>query len=241
MNLTLRTVHRGGASIQLEGSVGSEYDQARRLMKSFAIASGAVVCGLLSASIEPSSAQALNVASRERATAQSHHQVTPSSLLGRQSRTSALLTGSARPPNPVVWGNSAVLRNGIAYAPSNAPDSVKSAIWAVNTICQKPFLMGGGHRSFSAAGYDCSGAVSFALHHAGLLKDPLVARELMRYGDPGRGRWITILVNREHAYMIIAGLRLDTTDFRFGGRAGPRWHEYLRLGIGFEVRHPVGL
>ena len=63
----------------------------------------------------------------------------------------------------------------------------------------------------------------------------------MNYGDPGRGQWITILASREHAYIIIAGLRLDTTDFRFGARAGPRWHEYLRLGVGFQVRHPVGL
>lgn len=63
----------------------------------------------------------------------------------------------------------------------------------------------------------------------------------MHYGVPGRGRWITILANREHTYVVIAGLRLDTTDFRFGAHAGPRWHEYLRLGIGFDVRHPVGL
>ena len=142
---------------------------------------------------------------------------------------------------PVISGDTALLRNGIAYAPSKAPDCVKSAIWAVNTICQKPFLLGGGHRSFSAPGYDCSGAVSFALYHAGVLQAPLVARDFRHYGDAGVGRWMTIFAKREHTYIIIAGLRLDTTDFRYGGRAGPRWHGYLRQGIGFEMRHPAGL
>jgi hypothetical protein len=208
-------------------------------MKSLAVASGALACILLSASANRIAAQVLASGSRRPAAGQS--QIAPTSFLSRQPRTSGLLNGSPRPANPIVRGNTAVFRDGIAYAPSNAPDCVKSAIWAVNTICQKPFLLGGGHRSFSAAGYDCSGTVSFALHEAGLLKAPMVARDLMSYGDPGRGQWITILASREHAYIIIAGLRLDTTDFRFGARAGPRWHEYLRLGVGFQVRHPVGL
>jgi hypothetical protein len=210
-------------------------------MKLSVIALGALVCGLLSAPINRIEAQAPTLGRRGPGAEPSPHQVAPRALLNKQPRTSGLLNRAAKPADPSVPGNTADLRDGVAYAPSNAPACVKSAIWAVNTICQKPFLLGGGHRSFSSAGYDCSGAVSFALHHAGLLKDSLVARDFMRYGDPGRGKWITILSNREHAYLIIAGLRLDTTDFRYGGRAGPRWHRYLRLGIGFEVRHPVGL
>jgi len=210
-------------------------------MKSFTIASAALLCGFLSLSIDRVAAQGLALGRREPAAEPPHHQVAPTSFLSAQPRPTGVLSGSTRSACPVVWGNNAIVRDGIAYAPSNAPACVKSAIWAVNNIRQKPFLLGGGHRSFSSAGYDCSGAVSFALHHAGVLSEPRVARDFMRYGDPGRGKWITILSNREHAYLIIAGLRLDTTDFRYGGRAGPRWHKYLRLGIGFEVRHPVGL
>jgi hypothetical protein len=195
------------------------------------------LCVLIFGAANSISAQALAQAT---ALSKSLSKAAPTGFLSRQpSATSE--PGRIEPAYPVVVGNTAVLRNGIAYAPSNAPACVKSAIWAVNTICRKPFLLGGGHRSFSAAGYDCSGAVSFALHHANGLSSPMVARELMHYGEPGPGRWITILANREHVYIRIAGLRLDTTDFRLGSHAGPRWHGYLRMDRGFEVRHPVGL
>jgi hypothetical protein len=142
---------------------------------------------------------------------------------------------------PVVAGNRAVLRNGVAYAPSNAPDRVKSAIWAVNTIRTKPYHWGGGHGSFSDSGYDCSGTVSFALHHAGVLNQPLPSSDLLRFGERGRGRWITVYARHGHTFATIAGLRLDTTDFRYGGDVGPRWHNDGRDTWGFEARHPIGL
>lgn len=142
---------------------------------------------------------------------------------------------------PLVNGNRAVLRNGVAYAPSNAPDRVKSAIWAVNTIRGMPYVWGGGHGSFNDRGYDCSGTVSFALHHAGLLGSPLPSNDLMRYGERGRGRWFTIYSRRGHTFAVIAGLRLDTTDFRYGGDVGPRWHNDFRDTRGFVATHPVGL
>ncbi len=143
--------------------------------------------------------------------------------------------------HPIVRGNRAVLRNGIAYAPSNAPDRVKAAIWAVNTIHRKPYIWGGGHGSFYDRGYDCSGTVSFALHYARALHQPLASSELLRYGERGRGRWITIYSRRGHTFAVIAGLRLDTTDFRYGGDVGPRWHTDGRSTWGFEARHPAGL
>lgn len=146
--------------------------------------------------------------------------------------------GGAR---PMVNGNRAVLRNGVAYAPSNAPDRVKSAIWAVNTIRRKPYVWGGGHGSFNDRGYDCSGTVSFALHHAGLLGSPLPSNDLMRYGERGRGRWFTVYSRRGHTFAVIAGLRLDTTDFRYGSDVGPRWHNDFRNTRGFVATHPVGL
>jgi cell wall-associated NlpC family hydrolase len=142
---------------------------------------------------------------------------------------------------PTVAGNRALLRNGVAYAPSNAPDRVKAAIWAVNGIRKKPYHWGGGHGSFSDSGYDCSGTVSFALHYAGALNQPLPSSDLLRFGERGRGRWITVYSRHGHTFATIAGLRLDTTDFRYGGDVGPRWHTDGRDTGGFEARHPAGL
>lgn len=142
----------------------------------------------------------------------------------------------------MVNGDRAVVRHGIAYAPSNAPDRVKHAIWAVNSIAGRPYVWGGGHGSFNDRGYDCSGTVSYALHHAGLLNSPLPSSDLMRYGERGRGRWFTIYSRRGHTFAMIAGLRLDTTEFgRGGGDVGPRWHTDYRDTRGFVATHPVGL
>jgi hypothetical protein len=146
--------------------------------------------------------------------------------------------GGAR---PMVPGNRALLRNGIAYAPSNAPDSVKHAIWAVNSICQRPYVWGGGHGSFNDYGYDCSGTVSFALHYAGMLEQPLPSSDFLRYGERGHGRWVTIYSKHGHVFAMIAGLRLDTTDLRYGSDVGPRWHVDGRDASGFQARHPAKL
>ena len=141
----------------------------------------------------------------------------------------------------MVPGNRAVLRHGIAYAPANAPDSVKNSIWAVNTIRNRPYVWGGGHGSFHDYGYDCSGSVSFALHYAGALNQPLASNELIRFGERGRGRWITIYSRHGHTFAVIAGLRLDTTDLRYGGDVGPRWYVDGRDTWGYEARHPAKL
>lgn len=146
-----------------------------------------------------------------------------------------------RGDRPIVSGSRAVLRNGVAYAPSRAPQSVKNAIWAANTLRRKPYVWGGGHGSFYDRGYDCSGTVSFALHGAGLLHSPLPSSELMRYGERGRGRWITIYSRRGHTFAVIAGLRLDTTDLGRGGDVGPRWYAYGRDTGDYVARHPVGM
>jgi cell wall-associated NlpC family hydrolase len=142
---------------------------------------------------------------------------------------------------PSVSGSRAVLRNGVAYAPSLAPANVKAAIWAANTLRHKPYVWGGGHGSFDDRGYDCSGTVSFALHGGGLLAAPLPSTDFRRYGERGRGRWITIYSRSGHTFAMIAGLRLDTTDFRSGGNDAPRWHADGRDTRGFEARHPIGM
>ncbi len=141
----------------------------------------------------------------------------------------------------MVSGNQAVLRNGVAYAPSRAPQSVKNAIWAANSLRRKPYVWGGGHGTFYDRGYDCSGTVSFALHGAGLLNSPMPSSDLMRYGESGRGRWMTIYSRNGHTFAVIAGLRLDTTDLGRGGDVGPRWYAYGRDTNGFVARHPAAL
>jgi hypothetical protein len=153
-------------------------------------------------------------------------------------RAESEMTGSS---HPTVSGNRAMLRHGVAYAPANAPDRVKNAIWAVNTIRNRPYVWGGGHGSFSDSGYDCSGAVSFALHYAGGLSQPLPSSDFLSYGERGRGCWITIYSRRGHTFAVIGGLRLDTTGLRYGGDIGPRWYTDVRDTWGFQARHPAGL
>jgi len=153
---------------------------------------------------------------------------------------SADLQIERRGDHPTVAGKRAVLRNGVAYAPSRAPDNVKSAIWAANALRRKPYVWGGGHGSFHDHGYDCSGSVSYALHGAGLLAAPLPSSDLMRFGERGRGRWITVYSRQGHTFAVIAGLRFDTTDLGRGGDVGPRWYVDGRDARGFVARHPAG-
>src|SRR3954463_11072532 len=118
------------------------------------------------------------------------------------------------------------------------PAAVRRAITAANRIAGRPYRFGGGHRSFSDSGYDCSGSVSYVLHGAGRLSSPLDSSALMSYGAAGRGRWITIYANPGHAYMVIRGRRYDTTG---RARNGSRWQRVDRSTSGYVVRHPPGL
>ncbi|HEY2601429.1 MAG TPA: hypothetical protein VGI67_07740 [Thermoleophilaceae bacterium] len=136
---------------------------------------------------------------------------------------------------------------GIAIPPIGAPPEVVAAISAANQIVTKPYIYGGGHKSFISRGYDCSGSVSFALHGAGLVDSPLDSSDFMKWDDPGKGKWITVYTNPSHAFVVIAGLRFDT-GFRdrlskVHGAApgsGPRWGG-PRPTRGYHARHPDGL
>jgi len=145
---------------------------------------------------------------------------------------------------PVIAGPQATLReNGLAQAPADAPPAVQQAIWAANEIIGKPYRYGGGHRlGFKDRGYDCSGTISYALNGAALLKRPLDSSSFLRWGEAGPGQWITVYTNPGHAFVVIAGLRLDTSAAgdRSGGK-GPRWRPALRSTKGFKARHPLGL
>lgn len=139
-------------------------------------------------------------------------------------------------------GKATLLSNGMAVAPSDAPPAVVNAIAAANQIRFAPYVYGGGHNAaMSGPGYDCSSAVSFALRGAGALTSPLPSGPFMRWGTPGRGRWITTYANRGHMYAVIAGLRWDTSAYRGGGGKGPRWRATKRPPRGFVARHPLGL
>jgi peptidoglycan hydrolase CwlO-like protein len=139
---------------------------------------------------------------------------------------------------PAPAGRATIDSNGDAIPPSNAPLAVRGAIEAANQIDDLPYIWGGGHGSFTSSGYDCSGAVSFALHGGGLLSSPLDSTGFETWGEPGAGNWITVFANSGHAWAMIAGLRWDTAG---NGSDGPRWSTELNENAAdFVARHPAG-
>ncbi len=134
----------------------------------------------------------------------------------------------------------AELVEGKAVAPAEAPDTLKRVIAAANELVHQRYRWGGGHLSFRSKGYDCSGAVSYALHGAGLLATPMVSGQLESWDSAGVGRWITVYANPDHVYMVVAGLRFDTRS-NPPGVSGPRWHMARVDSRGFVPRHALGL
>jgi peptidoglycan hydrolase-like protein with peptidoglycan-binding domain len=145
-------------------------------------------------------------------------------------------------------GRARINSDGTATPPRGAPVAVREAIAAANRIIDKPYVYGGGHGTWNDSGYDCSGAVSYALHGAQLLSSPEDSSELESYGSPGRGRWITIYANPNHTWVVIAGRAFDTADFggpNIPSGSGPRWRYDPTGNFGdgesYVVRHPAGL
>jgi hypothetical protein len=143
---------------------------------------------------------------------------------------------AATTPVPTPGAVATLAPDGTAVAPAGAPAAVVAAIAAGNRIAALPYRYGGGHRKFTDTAYDCSGSVSFALHGADLLDSPLTSGELADWGAAGPGAWITIYANRDHVFMVVAGLRFDTS-----GAKPSRWQAMDRTTKGFVVRHPDGL
>ena len=135
-------------------------------------------------------------------------------------------------------GGLAIDTGGMVQAPAGAPAAVARMIAAGNAIATLPYIWGGGHGSFQALGYDCSGSVSYVLAAAGLLSAPEVSGDFESYGDAGPGQWVTIYANPTHVWMEIAGWRFDTVALSEGGT---RWSQGGGEFAGFVVRHPVGL
>jgi cell wall-associated NlpC family hydrolase len=142
------------------------------------------------------------------------------------------------PAAPAAPAGKAVIVRGRAIAPLDAPAAVRRVIAAANKIRAKPYIWGGGHGRWWDAGYDCSGAVSFALHGGEFLSSPLPSGPMEQWGSPGAGRWITVYANAGHAFAVIAGLRWDTVGDSSG--TGPRWHDSMVDTGSFVARHPTG-
>jgi peptidoglycan hydrolase-like protein with peptidoglycan-binding domain len=149
-------------------------------------------------------------------------------------------SGSTTPvPAATIPGAKATVdANGIASAPSDAPEQVQRIINAGNEIAKKPYHYGGGHAKWADSGYDCSGSVSYALHGAGLLERALPSGDFTSWGEAGPGQWVTIYANSGHIYMVVAGLRFDTSG---RSTAGSRWQTAPRSSSGYTVVHPPGL
>jgi peptidoglycan hydrolase CwlO-like protein len=189
------------------------------------------------------------VAAKERQVASQHAQIQQqqSSLVSARNARQGVLNALLAKEHqiqldvsniPAPAGRATIDSNGDAIPPSNAPLAVRGAIEAANQIDNLPYIWGGGHGSFTASGYDCSGAVSFALHGGGLLSSPLDSTGFEVWGAPGAGNWITVFANSGHAWAMIAGLRWDTAG---NGSDGPRWSTELNENTAdFVARHPAG-
>jgi hypothetical protein len=156
--------------------------------------------------------------------------------------TSGGATFEPPPPPP----EEATLVDGRVLAPASAPARVKRVIEAANRLVEKPYIYGGGHKPFSSRldrGYDCSGSVSYALYGGRFLRSPLPSGAMMDWGEEGPGQWITVYASGGHAYIVVAGLRFDTSmrdRDAPGPRTGPRWSKTLRKSNAFVARHPRG-
>ncbi len=154
-------------------------------------------------------------------------------------------TSAALPcPHPTVAGMTGRIINGLAYAPADAPLQVQEVIWAGDRIRLKPYIYAGGHGKWNDAGYDCSGTVSYVLHAAGLLKVSMDSSEFESWDVHGGGQWITVYTNPGHAFIEVAGIRLDTSaeqDPNPPPGTGPRWRPVMTSTAGFMPRHPAGL
>lgn len=156
-----------------------------------------------------------------------------------------VLLASCSTSNRRAWsyqyepGKTAALIDGKAVPPANIPHEALRAVAAGNRLCGKPYRYGGGHRCFEDKGYDCSGTVCYLLHHAGCIDSPTTSTELRRFGEKGEGKWITVYAKKGHAFIVVAGLRMDTGYH--GQREGPRWSRDSRPAKGYVLRHPRGL
>jgi peptidoglycan hydrolase-like protein with peptidoglycan-binding domain len=212
--------------------------QTRVSVRSFERAAGLQIDGIVSAR-EARTLKRVARAGREAGAVSQTPATAPTTLT-----TPTLTTAPAAPAQgtgqisttPPAVGT--IGADGLAIAPAGAPAAVVAIIAAGNQIAFKPYLYGGGHDTWQAPGYDCSGSVSFALHGAGLINTPMSSYDFPGWGDPGPGQWVTVYGMASHAYMVVAGLRFDTSASKSGGS---RWTTEPRSSAGYVAVHPAGL
>ena len=147
--------------------------------------------------------------------------------------------GAGTMPTQLAPGDRAQIgSDGLAIAPASAPPQVQAIIAAGNEIASKPYKYGGGHGKWNDSGYDCSGSVSYALHGAGLLDTAMPSGDFTDWGDSGPGQWVTLYAKSSHMFMVVAGIRFDTS-----GRTknNTRWQADMRSSDGYTATHPPGL
>ena len=162
---------------------------------------------------------------------------------------------------PATWtalgirGRHPVLKRATAarqprVAAASPPRSCAARSPPANRIASAPYIYGGGHGSFTRLGLRLLGLGLLRPARRRAPRRPLDSGELMSYGSPGPGRYITIYANPGHAYMVIRGRRYDTSASAPPARAGPgaAQHRGLhgppparalmqRAGLGREQRH----
>jgi hypothetical protein len=164
----------------------------------------------------------------------------PAGLEANASKTSGggAVAGTPVSAQTAPGAKARLTSSGLAIPPAAAPAKVKAAIRAGNKIAKKPYKWGGGHAILEDSGYDCSGSVSYALRGGRLMTSSMASTGFMSWGRRGPGRWITIRANGGHVYMLIAGLRFDTSARGIGGS---RWTAQMRSPRGYVATHPAGL
>ena len=188
---------------------------------------------------EPSSAEAHPLAASPDEAATAEEGVSPGAPSDEEVRRDLRELERYYGRRPGAKGGGVTVSGGYAQTPPGAPQAVEQAVAGGNAIARFPYRWGGGHGSFIDDAYDCSGSVSYALAAAGMLDAPLASGDLAGWGEPGRGRWITVYANAGHVYMEVGGLRFDTSGR--AGRRGSRWQIARRSARGFEARHWPGL
>jgi hypothetical protein len=119
----------------------------------------------------------------------------------------------------------AKIRHHHATVPDCAPGRIQKVIEAANHIVGKSYCYGGGHSSFKSSCYDCSGSVSKALHGGRFVHTPMDSSGFMRWAKRGHGDWFTVYANPSHAFLVVAGLRFDTSMTH---GPGPGWSSRIR-------------
>src|SRR5207302_378773 len=89
-----------------------------------------------------------------------------------------------------------------------------------------------------------SGGAGMGRTSTGLSMTSMDSSDYEPWGQLGVGHWITVYTNPGHAFVQIAGIRLDTSaeqDPHPAPGTGPRWRPIMASAARYMARHPVGL